>query len=56
MQIIENNSPLTWRDKRYKKFYQIVAQLVEEIQAGLRGKDGKTVRRLGEAGLPNLTY
>lgn len=56
MPIIEHNSPLTWRDKRYKQFYQIVDQLVEEIQAGLRGKDGKTVRRLGEAGLPNLTY
>ena len=39
----------TWRDKRYKQFYQIVDQLVEEIQAGLRGKDGGAVRRLGNA-------
>ena len=49
MPIIEHNSPLTWRDKRYKQFYQIVDQLVEEIQAGLRGKDGGAVRRLGNA-------
>ena len=46
----------TWRDKRYKQFYQIVDQLVDEIQANLKAKDGRAVRRLGNAGLPNLAY
>ena len=57
---VQSNSsstgPFTWRDKRYKQFYQIVDQLVDEIQANLKAKDGRAIRRLGDAGLPNLAY
>lgn len=49
MPIIEHNSPLTWRDKRYKQFYQIVDQLVEEIQDHVWIGTGKKKRRVRNA-------
>ena len=47
---------LTWRDKRYKQFYQIVDQLVDEIQDHDWLGTGKKKRRVRNADLEKLTY
>ena len=53
---LSNIHHLTWRDKRYKQFYQIVDQLVEEIQDHVWIGTGKKKRRVRNADLAKLTY
>jgi hypothetical protein len=43
---LSNDTDLTWRDRRYQKFYQIVDQLVHEIQEHVWLETGKRKRRI----------
>lgn len=53
---LSNDTDLTWRDRKYKKFYQIVDQLVHEIQEHVWAKTGKPKRRLKRDSLEKLHY
>ena len=53
---LSNMHHLTWRDKRYQHFYQIVDQLLEEIQDHTWIGTGKKKRRVRNADLAKLTY
>lgn len=46
---LTHSDHLSWRDKRYKKFYQIVDQLVDEIQDHVWIGTGKKKRRVRNA-------
>lgn len=47
---------LSWRDQRYRRFYEVVDKLVDEVQAHSYSKTGKPKRRLKNADLDKLTY
>jgi hypothetical protein len=47
---------LFWRDTRYYRFYEVVDQLVHELQEHLWIKTGKAKRRLKGDGLQKLYY
>ena len=47
---------LSWRDLRYHTFYEVVDQLVYEIQEHVWRKTGKTKRRLRAVALEKLHY
>ena len=47
---------LFWRDGRYYRFYEVVDQLVHELQEHLWIKTGKAKRRLKGDGLQKLYY
>ena len=47
---------LSWRDTRYRKFYEVVDQLVHELQEHVWAKTGKAKRRLKGDGLEKLHY
>ena len=47
---------LTWRDTRYHRFYEVVDQLVDELQEHVWAKSGKAKRRLNGDGLEKLHY
>ena len=49
-------SELTWRDKRYDRFYQIVDRLVVEIQTHAVTKTGSVKRKLRNSQLAKLHY
>ena len=51
-----DNLNLSWRDTRYHRFYEVVDQLVDEIQEHVWAKTGKPKRRLKGDGLGNLHY
>ena len=46
---------LFWRDSRYYRFYEVVDQLVNELQEHLWIKTGKAKRRLKGDGLKKLS-
>ena len=52
----EDNLILSWRDTRYHRFYEVVDQLVHELQEHLWIKTGKAKRRLKGDGLQKLYY
>ena len=41
-----DNLNLSWRDTRYHRFYEVVDQLVHELQEHVWVKTGKAKRRL----------
>ena len=45
---------LTWRDTRYHRFYEVVDQLVHELQEHVWVKTGKPKRRLKGDGLEGM--
>ena len=47
---------LSWRDKRYLRFYEVVDCLVHELQNHVWAKSGKPKRRLKGDGLEKLHY
>ena len=47
---------LSWRDDRYHRFYEVVDQLVDELQEHVWVKTGKPKRRLKGDGLEKLNY
>ena len=47
---------LSWRDKRYRRFYEVVDYLVQELQEHVWIKTGKPKRRLKGDGLEKLHY
>jgi len=47
---------LSWRDARYHRFYEVVDQLVHELQEHVWVKTGKAKRRLKGDGLEKLHY
>ena len=47
---------LSWRDKRYHRFYAVVDRLVDELQEHVWIKTGKPKRRLKGDGLEKLHY
>ena len=47
---------LSWRDKRYHRFYVVVDRLVDELQEHVWLKTGKPKRRLNGHGLEKLHY
>ena len=48
-------SRLSWRDTRYRRFYAVVDQLVNELQEHIRSATEKPKRRLKGDGLAQLT-
>ena len=52
---LSNDTDLTWRDRRYQKFYQIVDQLVHEIQEHVWLETGKRKRGVKGSELARLT-
>ena len=44
--IQNNNLNLSWRDARYHRFYEVVDQLVREVQEHVWVKTGQPKRRL----------
>ena len=51
-----DSSALVWRDARYQRFYEVVDQLVDELQEHVWAKTGKPKRRLKGDGLEKLYY
>ena len=51
-----DNLNLSWRDSRYHRFYEVVDQLVDELQEHVWAKSGKAKRRLKGDGLGKLYY
>ena len=51
-----NSSALAWRDARYHRFYEVVDQLVDELQEHVWAETGKPKRRLKGDGLEKLHY
>ena len=51
-----NDLNLSWRDARYHRFYEVVDQLVDELQEHVWAKSGKAKRRLKGDGLEKLHY
>ena len=51
-----DNLNLSWRDTRYHRFYEVVDQLVHELQEHVWVKTGKAKRRLKGDGLEKLHY
>ena len=51
-----NSSGLAWRDAQYQRFYEVVDQLVAELQEHVWVKTGKAKRRVLGDGLDKLTY
>ena len=51
-----NSLNLSWRDARYHRFYEVVDQLVHELQEHVWVKTGKLKRRLKGDGLEKLHY
>lgn len=49
-------SELSWRDKRYERFYLIVDLLVAEIQINAVTKTGNAKRKLRNSQLAKLHY
>lgn len=47
---------LSWRDKRYHRFYAVVDRLVDELKEHVWVKTGKPKRRLKGDGLEKLYY
>jgi len=47
---------LSWRDARYHRFYEVVDQLVHELQEHVWFKSRKAKRRLKGDGLEKLHY
>ena len=47
---------LSWRDTRYHRFYEVVDQLVDELQEHVWSETGKAKRRLKGDGLEKLHY
>jgi hypothetical protein len=47
---------LSWRDHKYHRFYEVVDQLVHELQEHVWFKSGKAKRRLKGDGLEKLHY
>jgi hypothetical protein len=47
---------LSWRNTRYRKFYEVVDQLIHELQEHVWIKTGKAKRRLKGDGLEKLHY
>ena len=47
---------LSWRDQRYHRFYEVVDNLVQELQEHVWIKTGKPKRRLKGDGLEKLHY
>lgn len=47
---------LSWRDRRYNRFYEVVDHLVDEIQAHVWAKTGKPMRRVNGDSLEKLHY
>ena len=54
--IENNNLNLSWRDGRYHRFYEVVDQLVREVQEHVWVKTGQPKRRLRGDGLAKLHY
>ena len=50
------NLDLTWRDKRYLRFYEIVDQLVIKLQEHIWAETGQAKRRLKGRSLEKLHY
>jgi len=46
-----DNLNLSWRDARYYRFYEVVDQLVDELQEHVWVKTGKAKRRVKGDGL-----
>jgi hypothetical protein len=51
-----NDLNLSWRDTRYHRFYEVVDQLVDELQGHVWSETGKPKRRLKGDGLEKLHY
>ena len=51
-----DSSELAWRDTRYQRFYEVVDQLVVELQEHVWAETGKPKRRLKGDGLDKLHY
>lgn len=51
-----NSSGLAWRDTRYHRFYEVVDQLVDEVQEHVWVKTGKPKRSLKGDSLDKLRY
>ena len=51
-----DSSGLAWRDARYHRFYEVVDQLVAELQDHVWAETGKAKRRLKGDGLEKLHY
>lgn len=51
-----DSSDPAWRDARYQRFYEVVDQLVAELQEHVWVKTGKAKRRMLGDGLEKLTY
>ena len=51
-----NSSGLAWRDARYHRFYEVVDQLVDELQEHVWAETGKPKRKLQGDRLDKLRY
>ena len=51
-----DNLNLSWRDARYHRFYEVVDQLVDELQEHVWVKTGKAKRRVKGDGSDKLHY
>ena len=47
---------LSWRDKRYQRFYEIIDRLVNQLQEHVWRENGKRKRRLAGNDLDKLHY
>ena len=52
----DDNLNLSWRDTRYRRFYEVIDLLVHELQEHVWVKTGKAKRRLNGDGLEKLHY
>ena len=52
----EQKQDMSWQDKRYQRFYEIVDHLVSQLQEHVWVKLSKTKRRLAGTDLDRLSY
>ena len=53
---LKQKEDMSWRDKRYQRFYEIVDHLVSQLQEHVWVKLGKTKRRLAGTDLDRVNY
>ncbi len=52
----DNLINLSWKDTHYHRFYEVVDQLMDELQGHTWSETGKAKRRLKGGGLEKLYY
>ena len=53
---LEPISDMSWRDRRYQRFYEVVDQVVAKLQEHVWVELGKTKRRLAGTDLDRVNY